>query len=167
MAPLHPLFRTQIEGNRLTPEQVKWCPGGCRISRALSGMKRRFAITILPMEEVERLGTTNKPMTEEAIQRIHGWVMTGKSRATPYRDGQNVIRDSRSQLAHRLRPPSGDVPVLMRELLRPGFKTGFEAGNCPCHWRRHWACTISSQPSIPITTATDARGTVAHHTDSA
>ena len=46
------------------------------------------------MEHVEKLVRTTKVLTEKEIRAIHGLVMTGKPTATPYRDGQNVIRDS-------------------------------------------------------------------------
>jgi Fic family protein len=43
--------------------------------------------------------------------------MTGHAKPTPYRDGQNVIRDNRTSAIVYLPPEAKDVPVLMRELI--------------------------------------------------
>ncbi len=48
---------------------------------------------------------------------IHGLVMTGRAKATPFRDGQNVIRDSRTGRTVYMPPEAKDVPGLMRELV--------------------------------------------------
>jgi Fic family protein len=39
------------------------------------------------------------------------------AKPTPYRDGQNVIRESRSRGIVYLPPEAADVPLLMRELV--------------------------------------------------
>jgi Fic family protein len=54
------------------------------------------------------------------IQSLHGLVMAGgkkKAKPTPYRDGQNVIRDSRTRGIVYMPPEAGDVPKLMKELV--------------------------------------------------
>jgi Fic family protein len=51
---------------------------------------------------------------------LHGLVMAGgrkRAKATPYRDGQNVIRDSKTNRIIYLPPEAKDVPLLMQELL--------------------------------------------------
>ncbi|MCB1605124.1 MAG: Fic family protein, partial [Xanthomonadales bacterium] len=54
---------------------------------------------------------------EKDIQTLHGLVMEGKEKPTPYRDGQNVIRDSGSGAIVYMPPEAKDVPDLMSELI--------------------------------------------------
>jgi len=44
--------------------------------------------------------------------------MTGQSRPTPYRDGQNVIRNSRTQEIVYMPPEAKAVPGLMPDLVK-------------------------------------------------
>jgi Fic family protein len=108
-------YSTQIEGNRLTQEQVREVLDGARFPG-----RRRDEIEVRnyyrALEEVERLAGNPRPPTELAIRRLHGLVMKGRAAPTPYRDGQNVIRDSRSGGIVYLPPEAGDVPALMAEL---------------------------------------------------
>jgi Fic family protein len=50
------------------------------------------------------------------IQRIHVLVMTGRPIPTAYRDGQNVIRDSRTRQTVYMPPEAKAVPGLMADL---------------------------------------------------
>ncbi len=109
-------FSTRIEGNRLTlaeAEQVildgKTFPGRERDTLEVQHYFQALAQAEAWVEE-------NQPVTEERIRQLHALVMTGKrSRPTPYRDGQNVIRDSGGGIVY-LPPEAGDVALLMREL---------------------------------------------------
>lgn len=59
-------------------------------------------------------------ITEKHLQKFHALVMgEGRKRvkATAYRDGQNVVKDSSSGLIVYLPPESKDVPILMKELI--------------------------------------------------
>ncbi len=52
------------------------------------------------LEKLEQLATSHEAVTEKHIQTLHALVMAEgrkKVKPTPYRDGQNVIRDSRSR----------------------------------------------------------------------
>ncbi|MDC0088090.1 Fic family protein [Akkermansiaceae bacterium] len=51
------------------------------------------------------------------IQSIHGCVMDGKTKPTPYRDGQNVIRESGSGSIIYLPPECKEVSQLMSALV--------------------------------------------------
>ena len=54
------------------------------------------------------------------MQRLHALVMGGgktRVRSTPYRDGQNVIRDAHSKGIVYMPPEAKDVPWLMEQLL--------------------------------------------------
>lgn len=114
-------YSTMIEGNRLTQEQVaqviaegQHFPGRERDQDEVKGYYEA-------LDEVERLATRGGPLTESAVRRLHGLVMgAGRTRrkATPYRDGQNVIRDSRFSSIVYMPPEAKDVPPLMSQLIR-------------------------------------------------
>jgi Fic family protein len=110
-------FSTSIEGNRLTlaeAEQViidgSAFPG--REKDTLE-VKRYFQA----LEQVETWVDEGVPITEERIRKLHAILFSGKrSRPTPYRDGQNVIRDRLGHIVY-MPPEAQDVPVLMTELV--------------------------------------------------
>lgn len=107
-------YSTQIEGNRLTQGQVKEALAGARIpgkEHDESEVRHHYRA----LEEVEKLAAKGGPLTERQIQRIHGLVMTG--RPTPYRDAQNVIRDSRSHEMVYMPPEAKAVPGLIADLV--------------------------------------------------
>ena len=113
-------YSTMIEGNRLTKQQVaqviaegQHFPGRERDQDEVRGY-------YAALDEVERLAKANSPVTESGVQRLHALVMSaGKKRIkpTPYRDGQNVIRDSRSQAIVYMPPEAKDVPALLAQLV--------------------------------------------------
>ena len=114
-------YSTMIEGNRLTQQQVaqviaegQHFPGRERDQDEVRGY-------YAALDEVERLVTTGGPITESGVQRLHALVMSaGRKRIKPtqYRDGQNVIRDSRSQVIVYMPPEARDVPALMAQLVQ-------------------------------------------------
>ena len=53
-----------------------------------------------------------------------------KAKPTPYRDGQNVIRDSRSRRLVYMPPEAKDVPTLMKELV--AWIASTERKELPC-----------------------------------
>lgn len=111
---------TRIEGNRLTREQVtevlasdQRFPGRERDEAEVKGYYAALAAT-------EGIAKKSRALTEDAIRRLHALVMGGgrtKVRPTPYRDGQNVIRDGRSGAIVYLPPQAKHVPGLMRALV--------------------------------------------------
>ena len=110
-------FSTQIEGNQLTPSQVEKV---LESEHAFPGRERDEAEVrhyFAALEYVERLGRSSGRLTEKDVRTIHGLVMTGKPRATPYRDGQNVIRDSRTGRIIYMPPEAKDVVRLMSDLM--------------------------------------------------
>lgn len=110
-------FSTQIEGNRLSPSQVAHViAGGGRFP----GRERDEAEVrhyYRGLEYVEAEGQKPVALTEKTVRTIHGLVMAGKKTATPYRDGQNVIRDGRTGGIVYLPPEAKDVPPLMTALV--------------------------------------------------
>lgn len=120
-------YSTMIEGNRLTQEQVEEV---IRNDKHFSGRKRdeeEVKGYYVALEEVERLATKNAVITERIIQKLHALVMEKgrkKVTASPYRDGQNVIRDSRSGAIVYMPPEAKDVPTLMGALTQWIGKSG-------------------------------------------
>jgi Fic family protein len=113
-------YSTTIEGNRLTQEQVskvierrEHFPGRERDEREVLGY-------YAALEKVERFAASRLAVSELHIKTLHGLVMgegRKRSKPTPYRDGQNVIRDSRSRRIVYLPPEAKDVPRLMKGLV--------------------------------------------------
>jgi len=114
-------YSTMIEGNRLTEEQVsrviaeeQHFPGRERDEREVKGY-------YAALDEVEKAARQQQPVSEAAVQRLHALIMGGgrtRVRPTPYREGQNVIRDSRSSAIVYMPPEAKDVPPLMKQLVR-------------------------------------------------
>jgi Fic family protein len=109
-------YSTQIEGNRLTLAQVEEAiagahfPGRDRDEAEVRNYYRALA-------HVETLAREQREITEDDLQRLHGLVMRGRPTPSPYRDGQNVIRDSVSGGIVYLPPEAHDVRGLMAELI--------------------------------------------------
>jgi Fic family protein len=112
-------YSTRIEGNRLTLAEAE---------EVLSGQRTRFHGRERDVGEVrnywqallrvEEWAARKAPLTEELIQRLHALVERGpRARPTPYREGQNVIRDSETGAIVYLPPEARDVPDLMAGLV--------------------------------------------------
>jgi len=112
-------YSTQIEGNRLTQAQVKEAIAGARFpGKERDELEVRHHYRAL--EEMERLAAAGEPLAEGQLRRLHGLVMTGQSKPTPYRDGQNVIRNSRTREIVYMPPEAKAVPGLMSDLVKRG-----------------------------------------------
>lgn len=113
-------YSTQIEGNRLTLEQAQRViledehfPGRERDEREVIGYYKA-------LDEIDRLREAKDGIKETTIQRLHALVMAGeksKVKPSPYREGQNVIKDSRSGAIVYLPPEARDVPGLMKDFV--------------------------------------------------
>lgn len=111
-------YSTMIEGNRLSIDQIKEVlefkghfPGKERDEKEVKGY-----YAALSYAEKASL----KPLTEKIIQTIHALVIAGGKKSTtptPYRDGQNSIRDGRTGALVYLPPESHDVPGLMKAMV--------------------------------------------------
>lgn len=108
-------YSTQIEGNRLTQAQVEHVLAGAHFpGRERDEAEVRNCYKAL--EYVESVAADAGLVDEETIRRVHGLVMTGKTSASPYREGQNVIRDAASGAIVYLPPEAPDFPALMSDL---------------------------------------------------
>jgi Fic family protein len=108
-------YSTRIEGNRLTFKEAEAILEKKKASfhgreRDVNEV-RNYWEALLKVEEWAARGAA---LSEDMIKRLHALVEHGKkSGGTPYRDGQNVIRDSQSGGIVYLPPEAGDVPALM------------------------------------------------------
>ena len=113
-------YSTMIEGNRLNPNEIQKVirfenhfPGRERDEREVKGYYAALA-------QLEQYAAQGVSVTEKIIQTLHALVMSdGKTRVkpTPYRDGQNVIKDGGTGTIVYMPPESKDVPGLMRNLV--------------------------------------------------
>jgi Fic family protein len=110
-------YSTRIEGNRLTLAEAEKIVEGKKIPlhgrERDAGEVRSYWKALLRVEEWAERGDE---LTEERVQRLHALV-EGRARPTPYRDGQNAIRDSESGALVYLPPEAKDVPSLMALLV--------------------------------------------------
>lgn len=113
-------YSTMIEGNQLDVEAVKKVitlkehfPGRERDENEIKGYYAALA-------QVEQYAAQQHSLTENVIQTLHALVMSDgrtKVKPTPYRDGQNVIKDGLSGSIVYLPPEAKDVAALMRNLV--------------------------------------------------
>lgn len=126
-------YSTMIEGNRLGPDQIKEImeakghfPGRERDEYEIKGYYAALA-------QLEQYVAQNHPVNEKMIQMLHALVMSdGRMRVTPtpYRDGQNVIRDGATGTLVYMPPESKDVQNLMRQLVA-WIKENYDELPCP------------------------------------
>jgi len=113
-------YSTRIEGNRLTLAEAE---------KVIQEAKTDFHGRERDVREVrnywnallrvEEWAAAQRPVSEDMIRRLHALVERGpRSRPTPYRDGQNAIRDSVSGAIVYMPPEAHDVPGLMASMVR-------------------------------------------------
>ena len=110
-------YSTRIEGNRLTlqeteavVQQGQQFPGR---ERDVGEVKHYYDA----LQQVEQWVEEQQQITEGRIRKLHAVLYSGKrSKPTPYRDGQNVIRDRGGGIVY-LPPEATDVPALMHDLV--------------------------------------------------
>ncbi len=112
-------YSTRIEGNRLTLAETEQVVEGRRVE--FHG-RERDVIEVQnywnALLRVEEWAARKAPLTEELIRRLHALVEKGpRAKPSPFRDGQNVIRDSASGAIIYLPPEAPDVPPLMAGLV--------------------------------------------------
>lgn len=110
-------YSTRIEGNRLTlkeTEQViqqgKLFPGR---ERDVKEVERYYRA----LQQMEKWLESGQRITEERIRKLHAQIFKGqRAWPTPYRDGQNVIREHDGKIVY-LPPEAKEVPKLMKEMV--------------------------------------------------
>lgn len=110
-------YSTQIEGNRLTEEQVgEVLRGGAFPNRERDEQEvKNYYLALEYLDGLISAGAVE--IAEADIMTLHCLVMEGRARPTPYRDGQNVIRDSVSRGIVYMPPEATDVSGLMGDLV--------------------------------------------------
>ncbi len=111
-------YSTMIEGNRLTLHQVKEVLlndktfAKERDEKEVKGYEKAFAWLKTQIDK-------GNAIEEKTVKQIHAIVMAGGRvpKPTPYRDGQNVIRDGATGKIVYLPPEAKDVPTLMKDLI--------------------------------------------------
>lgn len=112
-------YSTMIEGNQLKPDEIKKVielqghfPGKERDEHEVKGYYAALA-------QLEQYAAQKHPITEKVIQTLHALVISdGRAhvKPTPYRDGQNVIKDNTGMIVY-MPPEAKDVSGLMRNLV--------------------------------------------------
>ncbi|MDD3744509.1 MAG: Fic family protein, partial [Lentimicrobiaceae bacterium] len=112
-------FSTFIEGNRLTLSEV---------AEVLEGQvtapqnRERDVLEVRnywnALLKVEKWAASQTALTEKSIRQLHAILEKGKrAKPTPYRDGQNTVRDSITRSIVYMPPEAKDVPILMGEMI--------------------------------------------------
>lgn len=110
-------YSTQIEGNRLTLAQAEQV---VTTQRAKTRDEKEVLGYFAALDCVAALVEAGSPVRQSDIKLLHAHVMGGgatRKRGTPYRDGQNVIRESASGSIVYLPPQAHDVAALMEEMI--------------------------------------------------
>ncbi|MES2615210.1 MAG: Fic family protein [Bdellovibrionota bacterium] len=113
-------YSTMIEGNRLELQQIDdvlkhkgHFPGRERDEHEVKGY-------YAALTQIEQWVAKETPINEKMLQTLHAMVMSSGSarvKPTPYRDGQNVIRDGHTKQIVYMPPEAKDVPHLMAALI--------------------------------------------------
>lgn len=116
-------YSTQIEGNRLTREEVKDLLGRNKVVSNTGRIRDEKEIKgyYVALDYIEKLAKTKVPITEDTIKHIHALVVGGgstKVKPSEYREGQNVITDSLSGNIVYMPPEAKDVADLMKEFVK-------------------------------------------------
>lgn len=110
-------FSTRIEGNRLTLAETEQVIEAAQDFKGRERDVREVQHYWQALLWVEAQAARKAPLTEAFIKTLHAKVEHGARAApTPYRDGQNVIRDSITRDIVYLPPEAKDVPALMSGL---------------------------------------------------
>lgn len=106
---------TAIEGNRLSAAEVKEVIRGGGHFPNREKDEREVLNYYKALEHMEVLAKNKSLLKENDIKLLHGLSFEGRNKPTPYRDGQNVIRNGK--LVVYIPPKAGDVPLLMADLV--------------------------------------------------
>ena len=110
-------YSTQIEGNRLTLPEVAIVVAGGGGFAGRERDEREVSNYFKAADKAETVASLKRAFREQDIQVLHGLVYDGRPKPSPYRDGQNVIRDSADGQIVYMPPEAKDVPELMKELI--------------------------------------------------
>lgn len=110
-------YSTRIEGNRLTLAEAEQVILEGKTFTGRKGDTLEVKHYYQALEQVEQWLDAEAPIPEERVRKLHAVIYEGRrARATPYREGQNAIRDITGGIVY-LPPEAKDVPAFMAELL--------------------------------------------------
>jgi len=110
-------FSTRIEGNRLTLKETEEVIQQGRLFPGRERDAKEVERYYQALQQVEKWLEGGQKFTEGRIRKLHAILYAGKqAKATSYRDGQNVIRETNGEIVY-MPPEAKDVPGLMTELL--------------------------------------------------
>lgn len=113
-------YSTMIEGNRLTQVEVARVIGGQTHFPGRERDEKEVLGYYAAIEELEKYVVAGGGVTQAQVQRLHALVMAGgrkRVKASDYRDGQNVIRDSSTGGIVYMPPEASDFEPLMQEMI--------------------------------------------------
>jgi Fic family protein len=113
-------YSTKIEGNRLTTQEVEKVVYHQGQIEGKERDEKEVLGYYAALELMSDLVRNKVVITESKIAQLHGIVMGGgkkNCKPTPYRDGQNVIKDSGTGKIVYLPPEAHDVTTLMDDLV--------------------------------------------------
>jgi len=110
-------YSTLIEGNRLTLKETE---AVVKQGRKIPGKERDVREVehyYQALQQMENWVEGGQEIAERRIRKLHAVLYTGRRASpTPYRDGQNVIREEEGGIVY-MPPEAEDVPGLMKELV--------------------------------------------------
>ena len=110
-------YSTKIEGNRLTLPEVEKVIAGQGGFPGRERDEKEVKNYYVAMDKAEGLAGLKRPLREQDIRLLHGLAFDGKAKPTPYRDGQNVIRNGGDGRIVYMPPEAREVAGLMGELM--------------------------------------------------
>jgi Fic family protein len=111
-------YSTRIEGNRLTLAEAEQAVLQGRRFPSRERDVREVQNYYRALQQVEAWAASGAAISEELIRKLHALVFIGaRARPSPYRDGQNVIREAATGAIVYLPPQAADVPHLMADLI--------------------------------------------------
>ncbi|HDY65478.1 MAG TPA: Fic family protein, partial [Phycisphaerae bacterium] len=113
-------YSTQIEGNRLTQDEIERVLVRGEHIRQRERDEKEVKGYYAALDYAESYAADHVRITETYIRKLHSLIMAGgktRCKPTPYRDGQNVIRDSGSGGIVYMPPEADDVPELMKGMV--------------------------------------------------
>ncbi len=110
-------YSTMIEGNRLTEKEVKEVLLDNKSIRGRERDEKEIKGYYRALDEMAIIAKSNR-ISEQDIQVLHGFVMGSfKQNPTPYRAGQNVIKELGSGRIVYMPPEAKDVSLLMGDFV--------------------------------------------------
>lgn len=111
-------YSTQIEGNRLTQSQVEEVVIETKHFKDRERDEKEVLGYYEALDQITKWAEEKIQLSEQYIQRLHALVMGDKRiRFTPYRDGQNVIRETDTGNIIYMPPEAKDVSQMIKDLL--------------------------------------------------